>query len=90
MTLYHFPLRQNERLLVRARLKAARLRDPGDGSEICKELNKIARDVGVTNICEEAGLERTGFYRTFNGSTDPKFSHIIKLIHALDIGLLIK
>jgi len=71
------------------RIDEACRQDPGDGSSVAKVLGDIAREVGVIRITRLAGLERTSFYRTFNGKTDPRISTIAKLIRALGVKVIL-
>lgn len=66
-----------------ARLNTAAESDPGDGSLLCKVIGEIAREVGIQAISEECSLERTSFYRTFNGKTDARISNVLRVVRAL-------
>lgn len=83
-------LTRDLRRKIQARLDEAAANDPGDASLLCKTLGDISRELGVQQIAAIAGLERTSFYRTFNGLTDARISNVIRVVRALGCSLTIK
>jgi len=65
------------------RIDEASRRDKGDGQCIAQTLGEIVREVGVRFVTEVAHLDRTSFYRSFNGKTNPHLQTFAKLTRAL-------
>jgi len=64
--------------------EACRL-DTGDGKIIVRVLGAIARDIGVIAVTKHSGLERTSFYRSFSGKSDPRIGTICRIIRGLGL-----
>ncbi len=73
-----------------ARLDRACAADNGTGMTITKEIGDIGREVGVQKLCRIAQLERTSFYRTFDGKTDPRLSNMMRALRALGLTLTLR
>lgn len=71
-------------------LDAAAQADAGDGRTVCMALCAIAKEVGVQKVTELAKLERTSFYRTFNGQTDARLSNVMRVVRALGLQLKLR
>lgn len=72
------------------RLDQAVKNDTGDGSLVCAEIGRISREVGIQAIAEVCGLERTSFYRTFNGKTDARISNVLRVVRALGCKITLR
>lgn len=75
---------------LQARLDRASAEDNGTGMTITKEIGEMGRELGVQRLCRIAQLERTSFYRTFDGKTDPRLSNIMRALRALGLSLTIR
>lgn len=69
------------------RLDAACRADNGDGVAVCGVLSEICHEIGMVRIASVSGIERTTFYRLFNGKTDLRLSSILKVIRILGCKL---
>ena len=59
----------------------------GDASFIAKALGDIARAKGMSQVARDAGLSRESLYKALSGDRTPGFDTILKVTHALGIGL---
>ena len=75
---------------LQSRLDRASAEDNGTGMTITREIGEIGRELGVQRLCRIAQLERTSFYRTFDGKTDPRLSNIMRALRALGLSLTIR
>ena len=75
---------------LQARVDRASAEDNGTGMAITKELGDIGRELGVQRLCRIAQLERTSFYRTFDGKTDPRLSNLMRALRALGLTLTLR
>ncbi len=75
---------------LQQRLDKAAAEDDGTGMLLTREIGEIGREIGVQRICRIANLERTSFYRTFDGMTDPRFSNVFRVIKALGLTLTLR
>lgn len=75
---------------LQVRLDEASARDDGSGLIITREIGEIGRELGVQRLCREARLERTSFYRTFDGVTDPRLSNLMRAVRALGLVLTLR
>lgn len=64
--------------------------DKGDGKTVCKAICLISKEIGIQRVAEAAGLERTSFYRTFNGQTDARISNVLRVVRALGCQLKLR
>lgn len=64
--------------------------DKGDGKTVCTAICSISKEVGIQRVAEAAGLERTSFYRTFNGQTDARISNVLRVVRALGCQLKLR
>ncbi len=78
------------RMNARRVLNEALANDPGDGSLLCRTIGEIAKSYGVQQVAEKAGVERTSFYRTFNGKTDARLSNVLRVLGALGFRITIR
>lgn len=51
-------------------------------------LGKVVKQKGVSRMAEAAGLNRESLYKAFNGKSQPKWSTVHRLLHALDVRLM--
>jgi probable addiction module antidote protein len=58
-----------------------------DASFIAKALGDIARAKGMTRLAKDTGLGRESLYKALSGEGDPRFGTILKVLHALGMGL---
>lgn len=75
---------------LQVRLDRASADDDGSGMLITKEIGEIGRELGVQKLCRLARLERTSFYRTFDGVTDPRLSNLMRAVRALGLVLTLR
>lgn len=75
---------------LQARIDRAAAEDNGTGMAITKEIGDIGRELGVQKLCRIAQLERTSFYRTFDGKTDPRLSNLLRALRALGLTLTLR
>lgn len=75
---------------LQARIDRAAADDNGTGMGITAEIGEIGRELGVQRLCRIAQLERTSFYRTFDGNTDPRLSNILRALRALGLSLTLR
>ena len=75
---------------LQQRLDKAAAEDDGTGMMITREIGEIGRELGVQCVCRIANLERTSFYRTFDGMTDPRFSNVYRVVKALGLSLTLR
>ena len=75
---------------LQQRLDKAAAEDDGTGMMLTREIGEIGRELGVQRVCRIANLERTSFYRTFDGMTDPRFSNVYRVIKALGLTLTLR
>ncbi len=52
-------------------------------------LGHLVKRHGVSDVAEETGLSRESLYKTFNGKTQPKWSTVFKVTHAIGLNLAI-
>lgn len=81
---------KDKRREYQARLDEAVKNDTGDGSLVCGVIGQISREVGIQAIAEVCGLERTSFYRTFNGKTDARISNVLRVVRALGCKITLR
>ena len=60
-----------------------------DPNVFISALGHLVKSHGVTNVAEVTGLSRESLYKTFNGSTQPKWSTIFKVTNAIGIHLAV-
>ena len=48
-------------------------------------LGHVVKHKGVAQMAEATGLNRESLYKAFNGKTQPKWSTVHKLLHALGV-----
>ncbi|MPY24415.1 addiction module antidote protein [Shewanella sp. YLB-07] len=58
-----------------------------DPNVFVSALGHLVKKHGVTDIAELTGLSRESLYKTFNGKTQPKWSTIFKVTHAIGLHL---
>jgi probable addiction module antidote protein len=58
-----------------------------DPAFIAKALGTAARAQSITELARKAGMTRAALYRAFNGETNPEFATILKIMHAMGLGL---
>ena len=71
---------------ARADYMAAALEE-GDGAEIRRALNTVARSLGMTTVAEEAGLGRESLYKALGENGNPEFLTVLKLMKAMGLKL---
>ncbi|MEN3144599.1 addiction module antidote protein [Ochrobactrum sp. WV_118_8] len=54
---------------------------------IAKALGVVARARNMSELARDVGMTRAALYRAFSGETSPEFATIMKIMHALDIGI---
>lgn len=52
-------------------------------------LGHVAKHVGMSKIAAETGLNRESLYKTFNGTVQPKWDTIHRLMRAMNVRLAI-
>lgn len=52
-------------------------------------LGEVVKLKGVAQMAEATGLNRESLYKVINGTTQPKWSTVHKLLHALDVHLAV-
>jgi probable addiction module antidote protein len=60
-----------------------------DPAVFVSALGHLVKKHGVTDVSEVTGLSRESLYKTFNGKTQPKWSTIFKVTHAIGLNLAI-
>lgn len=83
-------LSSEQRRRLQVRLDRASAEDDGSGMLITREIGEIGRELGVQRLCRTAQLERTSFYRTFDGVTDPRLSNLMRAVRALGLVLTLR
>jgi probable addiction module antidote protein len=63
--------------------------EDGDPALITKALGNIARAKGMTQVAQDAGLGRESLYKALSGEKDPRFSTVMKIIHALGLRVTV-
>jgi len=58
-----------------------------DAAFIAKALGNIARARGMSQLAKETGLGRESLYKALSGEGNPSFGTILKVCHALGVGL---
>ena len=69
------------------RLDAACKADEGDGMTISRVLSEICHEIGMVRVASVSGIERTTFYRVFNGKNDIRISNVLRVIRILGCKL---
>jgi probable addiction module antidote protein len=59
-----------------------------DPKFIARALGTIARARNISQLARDTGMTRAALYRAFNGETKPEFGTILKILRALNIGLV--
>ncbi|WP_119272921.1 addiction module antidote protein [Taklimakanibacter deserti] len=54
---------------------------------IAKALGVVARARNMSELARDVGMTRAALYRAFNGETSPEFATIMKIMHALGVGI---
>lgn len=62
--------------------------EENDPAAFTDALNTVARARGMTQIANDAGVNRESLYKSLNGSTSPRFDTIAKVLDALGIKLV--
>ena len=70
---------------IEAYLEAAM--EDGDPALITATLGDIARAKGMTDIARIAGVGRQNLYKALSKDGKPEFATVLKVIHALGLGL---
>ena len=60
-----------------------------DPNVFVSALGHLVKAHGVTDVAEVTGLSRESLYKTFNGKTQPKWSTIFKVSHAIGLHLAV-
>ena len=60
-----------------------------DPNVFVSALGHLVKRHGVTDVAEVTGLSRESLYKTFNGKTQPKWSTIFKISHAIGLHLAV-
>ncbi|EGQ8533128.1 putative addiction module antidote protein [Vibrio parahaemolyticus] len=63
--------------------------DDEDPNTFVTALGHLVKKHGVSDVAEITGLSRESLYKTFNGSTQPKWSTIFKVSHAIGLNLAV-
>jgi probable addiction module antidote protein len=63
--------------------------EDGDPALITKALGNIARAKGMAQVAQNAGLGRESLYKALSGEKDPRFSTVMKIIHALGLRVTV-
>ena len=79
----------NDREEVRRYLEACTEQDPGDGSLIRAALNDIARAYSVTELADETGMTRVGFYKALAPDGNATFATLMRITRALGMQVRI-
>lgn len=73
---------------IAAYLEAAA--EENDPDFMVHAINDVARARGMNELAKKMGVTREGLYKSFNGSTKPRFETICKALDALGFRLSIK
>ncbi|WP_435236079.1 addiction module antidote protein [Psychromonas sp. PT13] len=60
-----------------------------DPNVFVSALGHLVKSHGVTDVAKVAGVSRESLYKTFNGKTQPKWSTIFKVSHAIGLHLAV-
>lgn len=63
--------------------------DDDDPNTFISALGHLVKKHGVSNVAELTGLSRESLYKTFNGKTQPKWSTVFKVTHAIGLNLAV-
>lgn len=58
-----------------------------DPNTFISALGHLLKKHGVKDIAEVTGLSRESLYKAFNGTTQPKWSTVFKVTHAMGLNL---
>lgn len=61
--------------------------EENDPAYLIKAMNNIARARGVNELAKKMGVTREGLYKSFDGTTKPRFETIAKALDALGLRL---
>lgn len=64
--------------------------DDGDEKVFLLALRDVAEAHGISRVAEESGLNRENMYRILKASSDPRWSSISALLHALGLQLSVR
>ncbi|WP_315729052.1 addiction module antidote protein [Bradyrhizobium sp. SZCCHNS2015] len=62
--------------------------ESGDPSLIAMAIGVAARAKGIGEVAEKVGLSRENLYLSLGGEAKPEFSTILKVLQAVEIGLI--
>ena len=72
------------------RLDEACRNDSGDGMTISKVFSEICHEVGMVRVASVSGIDRTAFYRLFNGKTELKLGVTIQVLRSFGCSLRLR
>lgn len=61
-----------------------------DPSIFINALGHLAKRHGMSNIAKQTGLSRESMYRSLNGTTQPKWDTVFKVMKCLNVRLDVK
>jgi probable addiction module antidote protein len=61
-----------------------------DLAQFMHSLQQLARKHGVAAIARDAGLNRTGLYRSLSQDADPRLSTLVALLSALKLRMVVE
>lgn len=61
--------------------------EDGDQSELLAAINQVARAKGMTELAHKTGMGRESLYKALTPGAQPRFSTLLKVLHALGIQL---
>lgn len=56
-----------------------------DPSTFVTALGQLVKLHGVSNVAQQAGLNRESMYKTFNGKTQPKWDTVVRVLKTLHV-----
>ncbi|SMO51208.1 probable addiction module antidote protein, partial [Alcanivorax sp. DSM 26295] len=59
----------------------------GDHEELLAAIGHVARARGMTDLARQTGLGRESLYKALRPGADPRFSTLMKVLHALGVHL---
>ena len=58
-----------------------------DPNTFITALGQLVKHHGVTDVAQQAGLNRESMYKTFNGKTQPKWDTIVRVMQTLHLNM---
>lgn len=61
--------------------------EDNDMDLLIQAIGHVAKARGMTNIAKETGLGRESLYKSFAGTSQPKFDTVVKVLNAMNISV---